>query len=89
MDHVNGDVTDDRAINLRVVSKKINAHNTGIRSTNQTGMRGVSWDAMRNKYRATLLVDGKQHSKRFNTLDAAASWYIEQAKLHGVWQYQR
>lgn len=89
VDHLNRNVRDNSAANLRVVSKKVNAHNTGLRSTNQSGMRGVSWDAVRGKYRAALLVDGKQYSKRFDTLDAAAAWYIEQAKLHGVWQYQK
>lgn len=89
VDHINGNVADNRIANLRVTNRKVNAHNTGIRSTNHTGVRGVSWDAKRGKYRAALLVDGKQYSKRFDTLGEAGAWYTTQAKLHSVYEYQR
>lgn len=88
VDHINRDVGDNRASNLRVVSKKVNAHNAGLRSTNKTGVRGVSWDPTRRKYRAALVVDGRQYSKRFDSLDAAARWYTNTAEMHGVLDYQ-
>lgn len=89
VDHINGDITDNRIDNLRVANKKINAHNTGVRKTNTTGHRGVSWDAARSKYRAALVVDGKQYSKRFENQDDAVSWYTYMATQYGVLQYQR
>lgn len=89
VDHINGDTLDNRWVNLRIANRKINAHNTGLRSTNKTGKRGVSWDAARNKYRAALVVDGRQVSKRFESLVEAEEWYDSQATLAGVKEYQR
>ena len=89
VDHINRDTLDNRACNLRVVSKKVNAHNTGLRATNKTGARGVSWDSSRGKYRAALMVDGKQYSRRFDSLEAASEWYHSVAERHGVRQYQQ
>lgn len=89
VDHINGNVTDNRWVNLRVTGKKVNAHNTGIRNTNKTGSRGVSWDASLSKYRASLVVDGKQVSKRFTSLEEASNWYTLQAELAGVKEYHR
>lgn len=89
VDHINGNVADNRWANLRVTNKKVNAHNTGVRSTNKTGSRGVSWDASRIKYRASLVVDGKQISKRFAALEEASNWYSLHARLAGVQRYQR
>lgn len=89
VDHINRDTRDNRACNLRVVSKKVNAHNTGLRATNKTGARGVSWDSSRGKYRAALMVDGKQHSRRFDSLEEASEWYHSVAAKHGVRQYQQ
>lgn len=88
VDHKNRDVSDNRLENLRVVTKKENAHNTGLRSTNKTGARGVSYDSSRGKYRAAIMVDGKQYSRRFNTVEEASAWYLEQAEKFGVLDYQ-
>lgn len=89
VDHINGNPDDNRWANLRLASKKVNAHNTGLKSWNKTGRRGVSWDKARNKYRAALVVDGKQVSKRFTTIEEASEWYDSQATLAGVKVYQR
>lgn len=89
MDHINGNPDDNRWVNLRLASKKVNAHNTNLKSWNNTSRRGVSWDKARNKYRAALVVDGKQISKRFTTLEEASAWYDSQAILAGVKVYQR
>ncbi len=89
MDHINGNPSDNRWCNLRVADRKLNAHNTGLRCTNKTGKRGVSWDSSRGKYRASLIVGGRQLSKRFNTLSEAEVWYNNQAEIEGVKQYQR
>lgn len=65
VDHIDGDVSNNSWSNLRLADKKVNAHNTTIRATNKTGIRGVSFNKSRNRYRTALLVDGKQVSKRF------------------------
>lgn len=34
------------------------------------------------------MVDGKQYSRRFDSLGAASEWYHSVAEKHGVRQYQ-
>lgn len=89
VDHINGDTDDNRWDNLRLADKKVNAHNTGLRVSNKTGTRGVSFDKSRNKYRAALVVDGRQVSKRFKTAEEAGAWYQAQAAKYAVLQFQR
>lgn len=58
IDHINGDGADNRWKNLRSVTHKMNAQNKRkAQVDNQTGFLGVSPD--RNKFRATIFVDGK------------------------------
>ena len=44
IDHINRCKTDNRIVNLREESQKCNLRNTGIRSDNKTGVKGVRWD---------------------------------------------
>ena len=41
IDHINGERTDNRIINLRDVSQNDNQRNSGVRSDNKTGVAGV------------------------------------------------
>lgn len=41
-DHENRDILDNRRQNLRIVTRAINAVNTGLRATNKSGVTGVS-----------------------------------------------
>jgi hypothetical protein len=50
IDHVNGDRTDNRIINLRDVSQNDNQRNSGVRSDNKTGVAGV-WRHPSGRYR--------------------------------------
>lgn len=72
VDHINGDRTDNRVGNLRLVCHTLNARNRGLRRDNKTGVNGVSWDAESEKYLACLKVDGRQKKiGRYQTIDAA------------------
>lgn len=41
IDHINGDSLDNRISNIRLVSQKINAQNSKMKSTNTSGVNGV------------------------------------------------
>ncbi|USU01727.1 HNH endonuclease [Pseudomonas siliginis] len=74
VDHINGDITDNRWANLRPATATENARNQKLHSTNSSGLPGVAWDR-RGRWRAY----GGQHSRyiylgRFDSLlDAAAA----------------
>lgn len=59
LDHINGVRTDNRIINLRPADHTTNAQNMKLMSNNKTGIVGVSYNAKRGKYYASIRVRGK------------------------------
>lgn len=75
IDHINGNPSDNRWVNLRCVDQKANGENTNkLRTDSTTGYRGVHrWHG---KYRAKINSGGKQiHLGTFNTVEEAAKAY--------------
>jgi hypothetical protein len=60
IDHVNGDKTDNRLENLRIVTAQGNAKNRSLRSDNTSGHVGVYWVRETKKWSAQIKVDGRQ-----------------------------
>jgi hypothetical protein len=63
VDHWNGCGLDNRRINLRCVTTRVNAINTKIRSSNTSGCVGVKYDPRpraKSPWVATVQVDGKR-----------------------------
>jgi len=85
LDHKNCVKTDNRICNLRECSKSENATNVGIRRTNKSGFKGVSWDKDRKKWRAKICIDGKKkYLGHFITPELASAAYEAKAReLHG------
>lgn len=54
VDHINGDVSDNRWVNLRCVSHRENMKNQRLRSSNKSGVLGVSWNKSRRKWCAKI-----------------------------------
>lgn len=50
IDHINGNRSDNRISNLRVVDATGNSQNQGLRSTNTSGEQGISWFARDRKW---------------------------------------
>lgn len=86
IDHINGDRSDNRISNLRNASLNQNQHNQGIRKTNSSGVKGVSWCASKHKWLATICVKGKTiYLGRHDTIDGAADAYRMAAlEFHGT-----
>ncbi len=58
IDHINHDRSDNRAVNLRKVSRLSNSVNQSLRRTNTSGQMGVCWHRASGKWTAVIMVDG-------------------------------
>lgn len=84
IDHINGNRSDNRIENLRVVSNAENQRNSKIRSTNTSGAAGVSWNKQRAKWQARITVDCKRmHLGYFDSLDEAKTARIKAELRYG------
>ena len=59
IDHINGDPSDNRLVNLRCVSGSVNMRNAKRHGKNTSGVTGVCWDASRGQWMAQMQVDRK------------------------------
>jgi hypothetical protein len=73
VDHINHNKLDNRRDNLRVCTQQENAQNRPIQCNNTSGITGVTWDKRKNKWRATISVNGKRkYLGYFNSKEEAA-----------------
>lgn len=92
-DHINGDTLDNRRTNLRLSTKRENCRNMGKtrREGTTSEYKGVYWHKLRNKWVASIRVDGKllflgyykdekQAAKEYDK--AALKYFQEFAKLN-------
>lgn len=73
IDHINGDILDNRKSNLRECAHNQNHQNLGLDGQNTSGYRGVCWDKNRNKWKASCTIKGHLYNlgRYDNILDAA------------------
>lgn len=82
IDHANGDTLDNRRSNLRLASRGQNAVNTGLRSTNRSGFKGVSF-RRQGAWRAYIGIARRTiHLGYFATAEEAARAYDAAALDH-------
>jgi hypothetical protein len=90
-DHWNGNTLDFRRTNLRRVSCRQNQQNQKKGKRNTSGYKGVSRAKEPNKWRATIMVDGKQKwlgqydapekaARKYD--EAAVTYYGDSARLN-------
>ena len=60
IDHIDGDVTNNKIVNLRNVTQHENTRNACKPINNTSGVMGVSWDKSRNKWVAGIKVNYKR-----------------------------
>lgn len=61
IDHINGDKTDNRINNLRVVKAGENNKNTKIPKNNTSGHTGVTWNTSSKKWQAQIVSNRKRY----------------------------
>lgn len=85
VDHVNMDRTDNCIRNLRAADHSENNRNRSKQSNNTSGLKGVSWHKQAAKWRAHIVLDGRQrHLGLFSTAEDAYAAYVRAAQnLHG------
>jgi len=85
IDHINGDRSDNRLINLREATHSQNTCNIGPRSSNKCGEKGVCWHVKSKRWRAAIQVDHKlKFLGAFKSKSDAVSAYKKAAEeLHG------
>lgn len=71
--------------NLRIATRGQNQCNVGMKATNKSGFKGVSWEKRRSKWRAVIVVNRKQtHLGEFDDpLEAHEAYKAAAARLHG------
>lgn len=76
IDHINGNGLDNRRCNLRPATGSQNLGNTGLRNTNTSGYRGVSWNKEKSKWEARISINGKSKFLGYfnDVIEAACAW---------------
>jgi len=75
IDHINGNKDDNNICNLQLSNPRDNARNRKISKNNTSGIKGVSYHKLSNKWRADITNnENKSVSKLFENIDDAAKW---------------
>lgn len=84
VDHINGDRSDNRIINLREVTITENNRNAKLRKDNKSGYVGVTWCKRKKKWRAQICVDGRDiHLGVFSDIKLAVKARLSAQKEYG------
>ena len=85
IDHINGNPSDNRKVNLRIATQQENTMNQKMRSDNSTGHKGVLLNKRSGKYIAVITKNHKStHLGTFDTVEEAGVAYDDaSAKLFG------
>ena len=71
VDHINQNKRDNRLENLRWVPKSDNEKNKGISKRNTSGEKFISWDKSKERWKVSIIYEGKQFRKYLRTMEEA------------------
>ena len=93
IDHINGNLLDNRRANLRIVNDQQSSFNRGLEIRNKSGFKGVAWNNQRNKWQAKIEINDKKiylgffYDKQEAALaynEAAQKYFGEFARLNDI-----
>lgn len=83
IDHINGDCADNRISNLRLATRAENSRNQGLRKNSTSGLKGVCWDPLRQRWQSHIRIGGRKvNLGRFHTKEAAHAAYVAAIQKH-------
>jgi hypothetical protein len=89
VDHIDRDTLNNSRKNLRVVTRAQNRQNLKAFKRSTTGIRGVYWEKVMNKWAATVTVDGrKRRLGYFENIDDAEKAVVEARKSLMPYSYE-
>lgn len=85
VDHIDGDVTNNKIENLRASSRTTNQHNAKLSSRNTSGVKNVSWNSHSKRWQVIVCYNRKQKNYgEYEDLELAELVAIEaRNKVHG------
>lgn len=90
IDHADRNKLNYQKQNLRPCNQSLNVANSSLRSDNTTGLKGVHFRKDRNKWLASIMVNGiKYHLGLYDTKEEATKVYnINAREIFGEFAYQ-
>lgn len=91
VDHKNLDKLDNRKENLRICSASQNNMNKKIQMNNTSGIRGISWHKIHNKWQSSISINGKTiYLGIFSNISDAIKFRQEaETKYFGEYKYNK
>lgn len=84
IDHIDGNRTNNRIENLRMVSNHENHQNMKLKTNNKSGINGVRWNKLNMKWKAEISVNGKSKSLgEYSDIKSACEARIVAEVIHG------
>lgn len=81
VDHIDGNPSNNLITNLRLLTHNQNLHSSRKLTRNTSGILGVSWNPIKNKWEASVTIKGTRYRKWCTDLQEAQEYVFEIKKL--------